>query len=466
LISDFRTSSELGRVCSVENYKGRTRTRKDCLSTLFRALDANDIRYCVLHSWDELPEKLSSDLDIAVHPEDRGKLPLVFRCMDENDYKLVQVFNYFVHAFYFVFCWCEESEVIWLALDIIFEHRRGGLIISSGKALVCGRSRRDMFWIPAPKVEFRYLLSKKLWKGACPERQATRIKSLAESLGAAEAEAIVANILVGRSKNDVMDGCIRGNFAGTLAKVKHHTWITSLVRNPIKLGYYLISDLIRRICRWRMPTGIVIVVSGPDGAGKSTLIQHLLRVLVPAFRRSKVFHWRPMLLWKRSSTRDTTRPHSDPVHGLLWSVLRLFAYVLDYFFGYWTVVRPLIARSGLVVFDRYFDDMAIDPKRYRYGGPPWLAKALRPFVPAPDITLVLDADEDILLSRKQELPRAELSRQRQLYRVHRSGSSVVHIINASAPIDEVQKQSVHAILGYLNQRFENRYSSWYQPINS
>ena len=377
---------------------GKDHTRKHFLCRLFKALDTNSIpaTACSILGT-SCQEKLSSDLDIAVHPEDKGKLPLVFRCLDANGYKLVQVFNYFINAFYFVLCWREGTEVIWIAVDIIFEHRRGGLIISSGEALVAWTLQKAYVLEPNPPSEFRYLVSKKLWKGMCSDRQAARIHSLAETLGRSAAQCVVSELLVGRSKTDVLDGCIFGDLTAKLAEAKNRTWITSFVRSPLQLACYLLSDAIRRIQRWRTPTGLLVVVVGPDGTGKSTLIRHLVQATGPAFRRSRVFHWRPMLLWRRRVSRDTTRPHCNPLHGASWSVVRLLAYLVDYWLGYSTLVRPSIARSGLVVFDRYFDDMWIDPKRYRYGGPVWLVKALRRFIPKADVTLVLDADEDTFL---------------------------------------------------------------------
>src|SRR5438309_6307999 len=112
---------------------------RDFLSTLFKELDSNQIRYCVLLSWDELPEKLSSDLDIAVHPRDTEKLPSVFHVLREKGYTLVQVFNYFVSAYYFVFVWFVGSAIRSVAVDLIFEHRRSGRIVPSGEFLVAGR---------------------------------------------------------------------------------------------------------------------------------------------------------------------------------------------------------------------------------------------------------------------------------------------------------------------------------------
>jgi len=427
---------------------------------LFAALDDANVRYCVLHSWEELPEKLSSDLDIAVRPKDLGKLPLVFRSLREHGYTAVQVFNYFVSAYYFVFFWFTGSLVNSVAIDVIFEHRRGGLTAPSGETLVANRRRQRMFWIPSPESEFTYLLSKKIWKGAAPAKQANRLRTLVQELGRPAAERLASELFLGKSAKCVVDACAIGHVDALCAQMKGQTWTTSLVRNPFVLVAYLFSEVVRRIRRWLQPTGLLVVVAGPDGAGKSTLIKGLVQATGPAFRRHRVFHWRPMLLWRRKSTRDTTQPHSEPPAGFSWSVARLFAYLLDYWLGYLILVRPLLARSGLVIFDRYFDDLLIDPRRYRFGGPSWLVQALRRVIPKPDLVLVLDADEEVVFSRKQEVQLAELRRQRRLYRAIKVGSSDAWIVDASASIAQVEAESAQAIVKYLAQRFERQHSRW------
>jgi thymidylate kinase len=317
-----------------------------------------------------------------------------------------------------------------------------------------------MFWIPAPESEFIYLLSKKTWKGTAPARQVARLRALVKELGRPVAERLAGALFLGKLRVQVVEACADGCLNGLIAQMRNQTWKTSLVRNPLTMAGYVVSEALRRVRRWVQPTGLLVVIMGPDGAGKSTLIEHLVQAVSPAFRRHKVFHWRPSLLWKRKGVCDTTQPHSRPLHGGWWSVARLFAYVLDYWLGYQLLIRPLLARSGLVVFDRYFDDMLIDPKRYRYGGPMWLAQALRSVIPKPDLVLVLDADEEVFLSRKQEVPLNEVRRQRHLYRTFTAGYTSTRIMDASRSILQVTAESAGAILKYLSERLERRRLCW------
>jgi len=137
--------------------------------------------------------------------------------------------------------------------------------------------------------------------------------------------------------------------------------------------------------------------------------------------------------------------------------------MLDYWTGYYLVIRPLLARAGLVLFDRYFDDVLIDPKRYRYGGPLWLARVLRSLVPQPDLILVLDASEEAVLSRKQELEPGELLRQRKLYVQCAMRNSERRIVNATGPAGQVTAEASGAIIEFLSLRFEQQRAEWLDP---
>src|SRR5256885_15021854 len=83
----------------------RQPSQTDFINTLFSKLDEYEVRYCVLHSWETLPERIESDLDIGVHPKDRAKLALALADVAAHGYKPVQSLNYFVNAHYTVFAW-------------------------------------------------------------------------------------------------------------------------------------------------------------------------------------------------------------------------------------------------------------------------------------------------------------------------------------------------------------------------
>jgi len=109
------------------------------------------------------------------------------------------------------------------------------------------------------------------------------------------------------------------------------------------------------------------------------------------------------------------------------------------------------------VFDRYYHDLLVDPRRYRYGGSLALARVVGWFVPRPNLYLFLDAPTEVIRARKTEVAEAETSRQlkeyRQLARTLRS--SVV--IDASHPLPIVVGESIDAVLDKMAERAERRY---------
>jgi thymidylate kinase len=128
------------------------------------------------------------------------------------------------------------------------------------------------------------------------------------------------------------------------------------------------------------------------------------------------------------------------------SMLFILTVALDFNIGYILSTYPAMTRSETVIFDRYFHDLLIDPKRYRYAGPRWLAQLLSRFIPPRKaLFIILDAEEEVILSRKQELPLHELKRQRAAYRAFGSRMSDAMIIRADRPIDEIVSEIVHRL---------------------
>jgi len=434
--------------------------QKELLLLAFRLLEEQGIRYCVLHSWESLPEELPSDLDLAIHPRDRSKLTDVFRAVREAGYQVVQCLNYAVGGYGLFIFWFEGNIPRSVTIDIICEHRRGGFILSSGEELVAGRRQYEMFWVPDPAVEFRYLLAKKTLKGRVPGNQARRLRALVKDLGRTHAEAIAGTLFGKEWQGPVVDACTDGSIADLLKRMCGPLCWATLRHSPFSPIRNLAGEALRGIHRWFQFTGVFVAILGPDGVGKSTLVGQLVDGLRPGFRRHRVFHWRPEWLFPQQDRDAVTDPHRLSQRPLSLSVLVLLGLLLDFLLGYWFVIRPLLARSGLVVFDRYYDDLLVDSKRYRYGGPRWLAEFVGRLIPKPDLILILDAPEQITLSRKQEVPLEELQRQRNSYLQWPKLFSSACVIDATDAPPSVAEAATRAILDHMEKRLSGRHLFW------
>ena len=178
---------------------------------------------------------------------------------------------------------------------------------------------------------------------------------------------------------------------------------------------------------------------GCDGSGKSAVI----RGLKERFAKDDVTvitgHWRPRAFSRATAAEGLViadNPHGEVPRGCLGSILKLGWLAIHWWVGLIRIKRKL-GRSGVLVFDRYHTDLLVDPKRYRYGGPAFLARIACALMPQPDQVFFLDADPDVLLSRKQEVGKEALMAAREKYLSLCKTNSRFQIIDASQSLDQV-----------------------------
>jgi thymidylate kinase len=160
---------------------------------------------------------------------------------------------------------------------------------------------------------------------------------------------------------------------------------------------------------------------GPDGAGKSTLAAHLVDALRELSVEVRHDYWRPGVLPMpgrlvgKTAPGVVTDPHARAPHGRIKATLRLLHYFLDFRLGHWTVYRPLLRRGGVVIVERGWQDLLVDPRRYLmpYRRP---AALLGRLLPRPDVIAILTAPVAELHARKQELTYSEIERQLAVWR--------------------------------------------------
>lgn len=177
--------------------------------------------------------------------------------------------------------------------------------------------------------------------------------------------------------------------------------------------YFLYTFIGNYICS---RTGFSIGFTGPDGSGKTTVIELLLQRIAPVFGTAhKYYHFRPMLFGnlgevahsagiKKEVDRNFDKPHRGGKTGKLNSLLRLAYYSIDYIIGYFLKVKTITRITRVVVFDRYFTDIICDSRRSRiYLSPKFLYWWKRLFIPSLNYNILLTASSDTILARKREL---------------------------------------------------------------
>jgi hypothetical protein len=208
-------------------------------------------------------------------------------------------------------------------------------------------------------------------------------------------------------------------------------------------------------------TGGVIIIGGPDGAGKSTLAAEVIdRVLSQA----PVLHIRfPRLLPRRDRDRRRARRlgegnSPDPMAPRIYprsyargfSSLKALYLFVDFLLGWNIRVSPFVRRGGWVVFERGWWDHAVDPRRYRLrSGRPFVV--LGRLLPRADLVLVLEADPVTIHARKPQLSTEELARQMSLWRRILPRSQRRMYLDAALPVARLVEQ-VNEQVTNLNRR--------------
>ena len=215
--------------------------------------------------------------------------------------------------------------------------------------------------------------------------------------------------------------------------------------------------MINRINRILHPTGLVVAFMGPDGSGKTTIINGVKANLTEAFRQSKQYHLFPK---GGADGAPVKNPHELKPRGHIGSILKLFYFLYLYLLGYSIKVYPLKVKSTFIIFDRYYHDLLIDPYRYRHGaGAIWL-KFIGYFIPKPDLWILLDAPATVIQQRKSEVTLEETTRQLLAYKSLFSTLHNAQIVNANQEAQEVIFACEQVIIEFMKQRTTKRYKNF------
>jgi len=202
-----------------------------------------------------------------------------------------------------------------------------------------------------------------------------------------------------------------------------------------------------------------ICITGIDGSGKTTqakaLVESLNREGIKckyAYNRYTPILWRPFMilaqkifLRKKNIFRDY-KGHSRAKRGIFKNKLlsTLYQYIIlgDYFFQVLFKVKiPLMFTS--IVCDRYIydtiiTDLSVD-LNYSQKDIKNLMNILFKIFPEPDITFLIDIDEDVAFNRKDDVPALEYLAERRNRYLWLGKEYKMNTLNGSKDVDELKK---------------------------
>jgi thymidylate kinase/O-antigen/teichoic acid export membrane protein len=426
------------------------------LQSVFNTLDRAGIGYCVLHGYEDYPWHIKSDVDIVIS---QGVSPIQLATLFHNTSGQNGTYVVQFSELHFVLALKHSrSPTVFLHLDMSVDCEARGLFIYSGRDLIANRRRYGQFWVPTASLEFICYLARKIIKRQLDTNHTQRLSDLyrEDPMGCQhqlnqfwgkDSASRIANAAATGSWQTVLEALDALRTEVELRAISRHPW------RIVKSQWHTFRSRIGRL--WRPECGLTIVLLGPDGAGKSSVVRAINDELAGAFTGTTCHRFPPGVINQLFHTPQgtETEPHATPPRSPLTSVTRAVLY-WGVFYATWyrLKARFALARGRLLIHDRHLVDAIIDPKRYRYGGPTWILRLIWRVVPGPDMVIVLDAPPDVIQARKQEVPFVETARQRHAYLSLVEAMPNGHIVDASRPLPQVIDQVRKLILSELAAR--------------
>jgi thymidylate kinase len=425
--------------------------RRQLLARVFAALNESGVPWCIAHGYENFAQEIPVDIDIIAG---RELTPArLWELLKSHEIDLnARVVQWLDDRAQWIVLATNDVIPIILQLHISYDYELESRVFFSGEDILETRVAHGDFWIASKEWEFACVLVNRIAKAKLDERRQDRLAELfaADSNGCTKH---TARLFSPESARLI-------SFAARMRQWGEvRTQIELLQRDLLNHRPSISASdrWIRRIKRWLKPDcGLHVVFLGPDGVGKSTVIESVRDHLSEAFLRTDYFTFAPSLIPQKLQPEKKT-PHELPPRSYQASLLKAAWWSVCYTLGYQATVRPAKARASFVMNHRYLLDAMVDRRRYRYSGPQWLLKAIWAISPKPDLIILLDADPQIIWARKKEVALEETIRQRDGYRGLVEPLKFSRIVEASQPIEKVVAQVEKIVLDLLAARVAKRF---------
>lgn len=390
--------------------------RRRFIESVGQALEEAGVDYVCLHGFEPRHER-DSDIDIAVSRESLDVLDALIRSGVFG--RLLQRLDYAAPWSRYYVVGRGEPHRRYRELDVVCDPRGIGDDGPAPQVALANAVTEGEVRVPAPAAQTLYLAIKRARKRQAGDRAREQlVDAYARDPRGARA---LLELHLGRPGRDLARALETrqesiGEELEAVRKKHRDRWRSPpLAARRLLFGGWRVA---RRIVR---ASGLVVSITGPDGVGKSTLVAGLARSGKGPFRRFRRFHLGPGLLppparLLRRAPATGESPHGRRPSGLGGSVLRVLYMWVNQALSWPSKVRVPEIRSALVVIERGWLDLEVDPYRYRLSSPPWLTKLLAKLLPRPSVVLRLDAPTRVLAARKAELEKAETDRQLAAWR--------------------------------------------------
>ncbi len=424
------------------------------LFALFRALDKEGVRYCILRNYEDFPiSNIGRDIDFLIYPFD---LPGVNRALHSiHGIRIVGYTERHYVASFFLTGVSTSLQAQALQIDFDLSLTWKGLPYLPTDAVLNAMISRpagnSTFFVPSPVHEaIISLLASLLVGGWLNEKYLARVSQVF----ADNRNEVIASLLPQfglYTARQLVDSVISGDYARIVSCVRSlriSLILCNLFRRPLHSALSIARHYGGELTlRYSPKTLHAVSIFGADFRGNTSVISTLMPLLNSMAVVVELHHISTTLshehqLWDTHSSLNCS---NDAPRSWLASMACVIILLVN------TWVTQLMERRNLTlhIYDGCYQDLSINAKKYRYAGPMWLMQLLGVLFPSPYLWILLDVPDNISQSGCHKFLTTETLRLRNSYRSFVKTRKRYIILDAGRPSAIVAEDARDAIIDAL-----------------
>lgn len=405
------------------------------------ALLNKEADYAVLRNYENLPDKVSRDIDIIIEKKSFISIrKALVKILRDNGFYLFQYYKGSeMHSM--VFANASDKPIL-ISFDFLFSIYVKDVQLYSARDILANKEFNGFLYHVRIDDEF---LSKYIYNLILGEIYPEKYKNIKERALSEYSDEITRKL--------ASLGINQNSDHANLSKIRFKNYAKRPFAQFSTSSRYLYCTLSNLFAS----RGVSIGFTGPDGVGKTTIIDSIIENLHQIYKIIPLYHFRPLLIGnlsdvahsagiKKNVDKNYSEPHRGKKTNVLSSVLRLSYYTCDYIIGYYALVKSKLFKRWPVIFDRYYSDIICDSRRSRiFLSPKFLNLWRHLFIPRLDYNILLTASPETILSRKQELDREGIDAINSKIDYLANKKGYCKILNDSTPDETIEQIFTHIL---------------------
>jgi hypothetical protein len=434
--------------------------RPSVARTLLEALSTRCKSYCILSGYERLPDHFDSDFDFMVASEDFERMPrIIDDVARQTGSRLFQAIDHELTGRAYFLGSLNGPSLTIVQPDCASDYRHFGRLWLPAREVLAGRRMHpNGFYVPSTAHEFAYLLIKRLNLRSFNREHGYRLHRLYVE-DRIECGRMIARFCRGPEGSSIVRMASANDWGPMYSSLESYR--SAMMQSQKETLAQRLQSAPQQALHWikRMvrPAGCWIAFTGADDYTIALVLNAVSREFAPSFR-SICYH---RIYARGARSKAANQPRSSSTYqrarqGTAASVATVARLWVENLLTYLARVLPGVIGSELVLFDRCLHDLAVDPNRIGYGGPPWFLRAAARLSPRPGFVILLDMQQEGTSSARPGTQASEMARQRSAYLDLARDFPSQAIINASQEQGALIQDAMMAVLTHLEGRTRER----------